>query len=255
MNKAITAFAVVLVGLVASNSQVYAQTEYTVVVQDYADFPPYSSYKEKVYAGFNRELLDMFASSKGYKFKYVAFPVKRLFFEFVNGVGDMKYPDNPKWALHVKKDAPIVYSEPVVKYIDGVMVQPAKRGNHIDTIKNLGVVAGWTPWVYMKRKKAGKVKLSENSSYEGLLKQAMFGRNDGAYSNVSTSKYYLKNVLKKPGALVFDDSLLHVKSARTLSSIKYPKLIGEFNAFLKSHAEEIAVLKEKFAVEDGVVSQ
>lgn len=255
MNKVVFAVAVVGVCFAMSASRVHAQTEYTVVVQDYADFPPYSSYKEKVYAGFNRELLDLFASSKGYKFKYVAFPVKRLFFEFVNGVGDMKYPDNPKWALHIKKDAPIVYSDPVVTYIDGVMVQPSKKGNHIDTVKNLGVVAGWTPWVYMKRKKAGQVKLLENSSYEGLLKQAIFGRNDGAYSNVSTSQYYLKNVLKKPGALVFDDSLLHVKSARTLSSIKHPALIGEFNAFLKSHVKEITVLKDKYSVEDGVVSK
>jgi polar amino acid transport system substrate-binding protein len=232
-----------------------AKTEYTVVVQDYVNFPPYSAYKDKNYSGFNRELLDLFASSKGYNFKYVAFPVKRLFFEFVNGVGDMKYPDNPKWALHVKKDAPIVYSDAVVQYIDGVMVLPSNKGNNIDSVKNLGVVAGWTPWVYMKRKKAGKVKLLENSSYEGLLKQAMFGRNDGAYSNVSTSQYYLKNVLKKPGALVFDDSLLHVRSARTLSSIKHPKLIAEFNSFLKSHSAQIEALKNKFSVEDGIVSK
>jgi len=229
-----------------------AEKNFTVVVQDYRELPPYSAYADGEYTGFNRVLLDMFADSRGYKFKYVAYPVKRLFFEFVNGVGDLKYPDNPKWALHVKKDAPIVYSDAVVQYIDGVMVLPENKGKGLDNMRRLGVVAGWTPWVYMDRAKSGEVKLLENTSYGGLLKQTMFGRNDGAYSNIASSQYYLKNVLKKPGALVFDDTLLHVKSGRTLSSIKHPELIAEFNEFLKTNAEQIEGLKKQYAVEDGI---
>ena len=232
-----------------------SQTEYTVVVQDYESFPPYSSYKNGEYGGFNRKLLDMFATSKGYTFKYVAYPIKRLFFEFVNGAGDLKYPDNAKWALKVKKDAPIVYSDSVVQYIDGVMVLPAKKGNGLDAMKNLGVAAGWTPWPYMGRLKSGDVKFLENTTYEGLLKQAIFSRNDGAYLNVAVSQYYLKNILKKPGALVFDEDLKHVRDGRSISSIKHPELIAEFNAFLKSHADKINALKQEYAVEDGIVAQ
>lgn len=78
----------------------------------------------------------MFAAEKGYQFAYVALPVKRLFVEFSNGVGDFKYPDNPQWALHIKKDAPIVYSEPVVEYVNGVMVPPDAKGTGVDAISS-----------------------------------------------------------------------------------------------------------------------
>jgi hypothetical protein len=229
-----------------------AGKDYTVVVQDYEALPPYSSYTNGDYQGFNRELLDMFAASKDYNFEYVALPVKRLFFEFVNGTGDLKYPDNPKWQEKIKANVEVVYSDPVVEYIDGVMVLPANKGRSVDEMKTLGVVAGWTPWVYLDRSKSGQIELLENSSYEGLLKQAMFGRNDGAYSNIASSQYYLKNILNAPQALVFDDTLPHVRSSRRLSSIKHPELIEEFNAFLTENVEDVQALKDKYAVEDGI---
>ena len=228
------------------------EREFTVVVQDYETLPPYSSYKDGEYTGFNRELLDLFAETQGYTFNYLALPVKRLFFEFVNGTGDLKYPDNPQWQQKIKKDAAIVYSEPVVEYIDGVMVEPGNKGKSVDDVKKLGIVAGWTPWPYLGRKNDGMVEFLENSSYEGLLKQTMFGRNDGAYSNIAASQYYLKNILKKPEALAFDDTLPHVRSSRRLSSINHPELVEQFNAFLVEHASEVQALKEKYAVEDGI---
>lgn len=246
------AFSIAAAVLTACAPAIAEQTEFTVVVQDYKALPPYSAYENKEYTGFNRDILDMFAAEKGYTFTYVAYPVKRLFFEFVNGVGDLKYPDNPNWALQVKKDAPIVYSDPVVDYINGVMVLPANQGQDVDEIKTLGLVAGWTPIRYLDRVEAGTVEIRENNDYAGLLKQTMLGRNDGADSNVASSRYYLKNILKQPDALVFDETLPHVRSARSLASIKHPEIIAEFNRFLEERSEDIAALKREHAVEDGV---
>ncbi|WP_419908621.1 hypothetical protein [Hoeflea sp.] len=242
----------VLLVLLALNRPAFAETKYTVLVQDYPSLPPYSSYQDADYQGFNRELLDLFAAHRGYTFDYVALPVKRLHFEFSSGAGDLKYPDNPKWALSVKKDAKIVYSDPVVNYVNGVMVRPEDKGKPVDRIQSLGLVAGWTAIGYQESIEAGDVKLAENNDYAGLLKQTMFGRNDGAYSNVATSQYYLKNVLKKPGGLVFDESIPHVRATRHLASVNRPELIEEFNAFLKSHGDQIESLKQKYAVEDGI---
>lgn len=229
-----------------------ADTSYTVVVQDYAALPPYSRYENGEYTGFNRDLLDLFAESRGYDFEYVAYPVKRLFFEFVEGAGDLKYPDNANWALHIKGDAEIHYSDAVVVYVNGVLVPPSDVGDGVDAIKKLGLVAGWTPIGFQEQIADGTVALYENNSYAGLLKQAIAGRIDGAYSNVATSRYYLKHELERPDALVFDETLPHVRSARVLSSIKHPHLIEEFNAFLQTHADEIRELKLQYAVEDGV---
>ncbi len=227
---------------------------YTVLVQDYKELPPYSRYENGEYTGFNRELLDMFAQSRGYTFEYVALPVKRLFYEFSNGEGDLKYPDNDKWALHIKKDAKIHYSDPAVEYVNGVLVHPENKGKGLETIGKLGLVAGWTPIGFQDRIEDGSVTLLENNSYAGLMKQAILGRIDGAYSNVATSKYYLSNVLDDPDGLVFDDTLPHVRSARVLSSIKHPQLIEEFNQFLVDNADAVQALKLEYAVEDGVLT-
>ncbi len=253
MKKHFVCFSLILLLLALPSAYADDNKKFTVVVQDYVELPPYSRYEDETYSGFNRDLLDMFAESRGYTFEYVAFPVKRLFYEFVNGTGDLKYPDNSKWALHVKKDAEIHYSDPAVEYVNGVLVPPKSKGTGVDGVKKLGLVAGWTPIGFQDRIANGSVELLENNSYSGLLKQAILGRIDGAYSNVATSKYYLRNVLKQPEALVFDDSLPHVRSARVLSSIKHPELIAEFNEFLKERADEIRELKLEYAVEDGVL--
>ena len=191
--------------------------------------------------------------SRATTFDYVALPVKRLFVEFANGVGDLKYPDNPNWALQIKKDAEIVYSEPVVEYVNGVMVRPADHGAGIDRIRKLGLVAGWTPLGFQEQIESGTIELVENNSYDGLLKQAILGRIDGAYSNVATSRYYLNNTLDEPDGLVFDEGLPHVRNARRLSSIHHPDIIAEFDRFLQESADEIAALKQHYAVEDGVL--
>ncbi len=243
-----------LLAFLALTGQAFAETRYTVLVQDYPSLPPYSSYQDGDYQGFNRELLDLFAAHKGYTFDYVALPVKRLHFEFSSGRGDLKYPDNPNWALSVKKDAKIVYSDPVVDYVNGVMVLPGDKGKPVGRIKSLGLVAGWTAIGYQDSIMAGNVSLAENNDYAGLLKQTMFGRNDGAYSNVATSQYYLKNLLNEPGGLVFDDSIPHVRATRHLASVNRPELIDEFNTFLNSHADEIEALKRNYAVEDGILT-
>lgn len=226
---------------------------YTVLVQDYEALPPYSTYVDGVYGGFNRELLDLFAAKRDYVFEYVALPVKRLFVEFARGVGDLKYPDNPNWALHIKKDAEIAYSAPVVEYVNGVMVRPADKGAGIGRIGRLGLVAGWTPLGFQEEIESGTIELVENNSYDGLLKQAILGRIDGAYSNVATSRYYLRNALDDPGGLVFDEGLPHVRNARSLASIHHPELIAAFDRFLEESADEIAELKQLHAVEDGVL--
>ncbi len=249
-----TMFVAMIAVSLGALSAMAADDKYVVVVQDYQALPPYSAYQNNEYTGFNRELLDLFAAKHGYEFEYVAYPVKRLFFEFVNGVGDLKYPDNPQWATTVKKDAPITYSEPVVEYINGVMVRPEDKATGVEAIEKLGLVAGWTPLRYEDHVAAGDIELVENNSYDGSLKQTILGRTDGAYSNIASSQYYLKNIMNQPGALVFDETLPHVRSARMLSSIKHPEMIAEFNAFLVTSAAEVQALKEMHAVEDGIAA-
>ncbi len=229
-----------------------AAEKYTVLVQDYASFPPYSAYEDGEYSGFNRELLDMFAEHADIELEYVALPVKRLFIEFVEGAGDLKYPDNPNWAMSVKGDTKIAYSDAVVEYVNGVMVRPEDMGMSPDNISTLGMLAGWTPIGYQDLISNGQISLLENNSYEGLLRQAILGRVSAAYSNISTSQYYLDQVIDQPDGLIFDEALPHVRSTRVLSSINNPELIERFDLFLTERAADISALKQEYGVERGI---
>lgn len=230
----------------------FAKTDFVIGVQNFSEYLPYSSYdkKTKDYTGFNRKILDMFAASKGYTFSYKALPIKRLYKEFLNGKVDLKYPDNKYWSANQKKGKNIQYSAPMVKYIDGVMIHPDRKGMGVDGLKKMGIVRGFTPFTYLKEIKSGKIKIIENNNIAGLLKQVDKKRVDGAYFNLAVTQYYLK---KLPGVKVeFDSSLPHAKSTRHLSSYNYPKLIEEFNAFLKSNKGKVDALKEKYKVEVGI---
>ncbi len=223
---------------------------FIIGVQNFAEYLPYSQYKGKQYTGFNREVFDLFAETKGYTFEYQAFPIKRLYKQFLDGNVDLKYPDNSYWSAKLKEGKDIKYSDPLVEYIDGVMVVPEKKGDV--QLKVLGVIRGFTPFPYLELIKEKSITIEENTGYKGLLKQTLNNRVDGAYSNIAVSQYYLEKEFKNSQALVFDSSLPHVRSQRFLSSFKHPELIEEFNQFLKDHSDAIARLKQQHRVEEGL---
>ena len=229
---------------------VFAQT-YVVGVENIEYLPQYT-YKDGEYGGFGRALLDAFAKDKGYKLEYRALPVTRLFAEFVNLDVDFKYPDNAKWSADLKSRATVIYSDPVVAYIDGVHVTPDRVGKGADNLKTLGAVRGFTPWDWLEPVKSGAVKLQENNSFSAMLETTLAGRNDGAYGNIAVTANVLENNLKQAGALAFDPGLPHTRSYYHLSSIKHPQVIADFNDWMKANAAAVAALKEKYMVEKGV---
>ncbi len=223
---------------------------YVVGVENIEYFPQYS-WDGKSYSGFARDLLDAFAKDKGHSFEYRALPVSRLFQDFTEGKLDLKYPDNPLWSSDMKAGKSVVYSQPVVAYIDGVNVAPARKGLGADAVKTLGLVRGFTAWDWMDRIKAGSVTLQENSTFPGLVGQALMGRVDGAYANVAVVAWTLEQQ-GKSGGLVFDPALPHSRSNYHLSSIKHPALVAEFNDWMAANAAKVAELKAKYQVERGV---
>lgn len=231
------------------------QKQYVIGVQDFPEYLPYSKFSDGDYQGFNRELLDAFAKHEGVTFKYEAVPVKRLIQMFLLGKVDFKYPDNEYWSADLKKDTPIIYSHPVVHYIDGVIVLNRNKGRGIEKLKVLGTIRGFTPFTYLEDIKTGKITLHENSNYMGLLRMIYKNRVDGTYTNVSVSKYYFENDIieeNDKSALVFDPGLPHTKSTRHLSTIKHPKLLQKFNQWMEEEKPFLNSLKKKYLVEEGI---
>lgn len=240
-----------LVALAGSAAAPSLAETYVVGVENIEYLPQYT-FRDGEYGGFARELLDAFAREKGHTFEYRALPVARLFSDLVNLQIDLKYPDNEKWSTEMKSRVSVVYSAPVVAYVDGVNVTPERVGKGVAELKVLGAVRGFTPWDWLGPIKAGAVKLQENNSFQALLVTAIRRRVDGAYGNVAVVARALDRELNLPGALVFDPGLAHTKSHYHLSTVKHPKLIAEFDAWMAANGGEVAAMKAKYEVEKGV---
>ena len=227
----------------------FAQTTLVVGVENVKYFPHYDN-KNGEYIGYARAILDAFAEQHEYKFDYRVLPVKRLYREFfAEQIIDLKYPDNRYWGQDLKKNLPIRYSTSVVDYIDGTMVLPDRLGNSVEDLQTLGTIRGFTPWDYFDSMQSNMIKVSENRDIDTLLSQVLRGRIGGAYINIAVANYHLSQVLKKPGALVFDANLPHTKSGYHLSSLKHPEVIQQFSQFLQLNRNRVSALQKQYKVD------
>lgn len=220
---------------------------FIVGVEDIDYFPVYQ-YSSGQYLGAAGEILTKFAKLHNHTFSFKGYPITRLNRNYLDGKVDFRFPDNGYWAQDQKKGYDIQYSNPVIGFIDGVMVPADKKGQGISQFKKLGLVRGFTAWDYLDLIKQGKVKPKETNSLESLIKLTLNSRYDGAYFNVDVATYYLNNKMKKPGALLFDSDLPHTKSNYSLSSFKHPEVIEEFNQFLVDEADWIQSVKDKYEI-------
>ncbi len=228
---------------------------YVVGVENLAFLPHYTTDQQGHYQGFARELFDLFATTSGVQLEYRPLPVAALLPALLQGEIDFKYPDNSAWALAQKLDKNLSYSQPVVNYVDGVLVRPQQLGRGLDQLKRLAVVNGWTPWGYQPRIAAQQMQLLQSNSLPQMIKQTLKKDADGAYFNVVVASYYLDNLRATPGALVFDPQLPYTLSTFNLSTLKHPELLQRFDRFLVEQQAEIAALKTKYQVEANLGSE
>ncbi len=105
------------------------KTNFTIGVES-INYLPYHSTDNRVFYGFSRDLFDLFAREKGYRFKYVPTPIKRSLFWFLSGKYDFKYPDNSYWSKDQKVGNEIIYSDSIFSttiYIFLLVRLPLKR--------------------------------------------------------------------------------------------------------------------------------
>ncbi len=224
------------------------KTAFIVGVENIEYYPMYA-FRDGEYVGYAREVLDAFANDQGYTFEYKPFPLLRLFKKFLEEqTVDFKYPDNQYWQADMRKGKNVYYSEPVVGYVDGVMVLPERKGAGLEKLERLGVVLGFTPWEYLEQIETKKIKQENCSNYLSMLEITLKKRVDGAYSNIDIANYHLENTLKKPGALVFDPDLPYTQSSYLLASIKHPEIIKEFSAWMEENSEFVESLKKSYKV-------
>jgi len=216
-----------------------------VVGVENIEYLPHYNWEEGSYSGFGADILNRFAADEGYELTYRALPISRLMQAVVNGNVDLKYPDNAYWSADMKDGVEMIYSQPVVEAIDGVMVKPDDLGQSVDQIKRLGTVLGFTAFAWMDRIESGAVALTENSNFSGMVRQALAGRIDGAYANQDVVRRVLSELGEDPDALVFDEGLPHSVSNYHLSSSTHAEVVEKFDAWMAANPDVIAELKAK----------
>ena len=218
---------------------------YTIGVEDFKDFLPYSDYRDGRFSGLGKDILELFANQHGYHFTYVPLPLKRRDRMYLNQKLDFAFPDHPDWAEDKKEGISVHYAE-MLEYIDGVIVLPENLGKGLPQIRMLGTPRGYTPSPYLKKQEEGAVYIAQ-SNFNGLFLKLLKGKLDGVYVNVKVSKhvwYGTKQMEKR--SFVFDPSLPHIKGFWSFSSILYPKVVQEFRMFLKKNVSEIDAMKRKY---------
>lgn len=218
-----------------------AQT-YKIGVEDLNYFPVYAFGQEK--KGYSYEILELFAQKEGIKFEYVILPVKRLYKYFMDEKVDFKFPDHPTWKKDEKKGKTIIYSNPAIEYIDGVLVK--KENKEKKEIQTLGTLLGFTPWDYLQEIQEKKIKLFENSDFSSLLQGVMKESIEGAYLNIEVGFEALEKLGASRGDFAFNPFLKHTQSHYHLSSIKHKDIINKFNTFLIKEEENIKNIIKKY---------
>ncbi len=224
-----------------------ATAERLVVGVENIEYLPHYNWDGQNYTGFGADLLTAFAEDQGYELEFKALPITRLMQAVVTGDVDLKYPDNAYWSAELKDGQGVVYSDVVIEAIDGVMVLPEHVGRSADEVDQLGTVLGFTPYSWLDRINNGDVKLKENSSFIGMVRQALVGRIDGAYANQDVIRRVLRELGKDETALVFDENLPHSVSNYHLSSSNRADVVEAFNIWLAENGETVASLRSKHA--------
>jgi len=217
------------------------------------DFMPVYGWRDDAFQGAGREILDAFAAARGHRLTYRPYPAKRLLTELIRGGVDLKFPDSPDWQVAMRQGVPLVYSAPVIAYVDGTLVRRERVGREAGEMRALGIVAGFTPLAWKGQIAAGAVTLTENPGFEPLLRQVAAERIDGAYVNVAVGLAVAARS-GLAGGLAYDPGLPHVADSYRLSSARAPEVVAEFDLWLKENRPLVAAIIARTGAEAGTGS-
>lgn len=243
-----------LMSLAFSNNEkskvlVRGENHFVIGVGEY-DYLPHTGFVDGKFTGFGVALLDAFANSKGYVFEYKSVPILRMFKVFLDETSvDFMYPNNSYWNEENQKKRKVAFSDSVVSYVDGMIVQEKNRKITLSELNNVGILNGFDPIQYIDKIKDKKIILHNQNNVVSLLKMVLKQRVQAAYLNPLVAAYYVKKEIKTDEVLVLAENLPYIKSNYCFSTIKYKKIINEFNDFLVKEHLFVEKLKIKYGVQ------
>lgn len=201
------------------------------------DYEPFYLGKGRVYNGLSQEILDAFAKEKGHVIVYNSVKIDQLYDKFLTKQVDFKYPDNPLWNSDNKKGKEIFYSEPIITTKMGVNVTGAK-----DSIKKVGIVAGFTPWIILDEIKSGKLEIVEKNSMQQLVSMAINGEIDAIYGSEDVVNFHASALNQKfslSSKFKTDTDIFHVSGYDQ-------KIINEISTWLRANKDKVNQITKKY---------
>lgn len=229
------------------SSTVKADT-YIVGAQN-IEYSPYYNFSSPHEKGLGWAILEAFSKHSGHQFIYLSMPVKRLQIELKKGNVDFVFPDNPRWSDQITHSLNKTYSLPLVDTFAVTLVKPKNKGKGISYVSKLIIPDGFTTAKW-------KTQISENtvsvvgvsSVHEGLLLL------DNEKADAMDVDYNVaQRILRRYpniGQFTADLTLPHNTVSFSISTLKYPSIIEEFNTFLHSNSQAIDEIKDKYGIEE-----
>lgn len=205
---------------------------------------PYYGICDTGYCGFGRDLLDAFAEDQGTEIQYRPLPIPRLHRALTTGLIDAKFPANPDWAQDTKKNAPVLYSDPIVLFTDGFLTLPAHQNSPV----KIGTMRGFT--IDLSVLGDAPIRLYEANAEADLYNLLARGRVDAIYTNVDVMRAYLRRENIAEDSILFRRDLPFQNSQYFLSTATKPLLMNAFNKWLEASFDEIQALKKKHHINE-----
>ena len=199
------AFLSFVIGMIFSGSGLKA--EKLIIGVEEIEYAPYYFTQNGQYKGFARTLFDAFGQEYGYEIEYKPYPIKRLYRALIDQNIDLKFPDNPNWGNDIKSQHTIFYSQPIVGYIDGVMVKVPSSSASKKPLQHIAIVRGFSPWPLMPLIQQNQIQTREVNSLKSALLLTLNDRVQGAYFNVKVAQHLMAQDLQQPNALILSEIL------------------------------------------------
>ena len=210
--------------------------------------PYYYLNDEKKYQGAARDIFDLFAEVSDVKITFNPMPVPRLFNEFVKGNVELKFPDNPLWSASLHSPVKVHYSKPLFNINESLLVLKQDESEIAQQdISSVGTILGFSTPGIAKPVANNEFKTVETRRIEQLIHMLVSKRVQAVYFNESVARDLAKKMYPN-ASLVRHSQYPPFQYAYHLSSIKHPKLIEAFNAFLISHAVQVRAIRSSYGL-------
>lgn len=216
---------------------------YRVGLEDVDYYPMFTKIDERSKTSFLVDVMELFAERNGLKFEYIHLPVTRFDEWYQQDDIDFRIPDSPIWS--VKTDN-LVFSQGIIKLRADTVVLKQDESKPLSSLKVLGSLYGFVPGPHWRDHiSAGRTKFIYESSMSVLVRMLKKGMIDGLDVSIFVVHHYAKHLGYKPEDFVASSQAPSTHFSYQLSTMSYPEIIKDFDAFLVASQNEISMLKQR----------